>query len=449
MTTYSNPSEAVPDEAWRDVMRQVDVAYEELIAHQTELERKNVDLEQMRGFTESVLHAMSDALIVCDLAGSVERTNPAARELANPGGPAAEDELVGLSVEDLVQEEDRDKLRQALAAISGGASQGAETELVLRGGAVVEMKIAARRDRRRRLLGYVLIGRPIGELRRAYHELAKAHEALKEAQSSLMQSEKMASLGRLVAGVAHELNNPISFVNGNVHSIAKYIKKLETYFQRVRDGAEREELVRLREELRLDRAVEGLRETVDGALEGAERVADIVDSLKRFSADSRGAPQRFDLADITRVAATWVQKGTRLEARVGIEAPEAIFVEGRPGHIQQVLMNLLQNAIDANCEAGATTAVAVRIWTTGDEAVVSIADDGPGLSPDVEKRLFDPFFTTKPVGRGTGLGLSISFKIVQEHGGVLTCSNNPEGGAVFELRLPLQWSGKKETGDRE
>ena len=256
----------------------------------------------------------------------------------------------------------------------------------------------------------------------------------------------MASLGRLVAGVAHELNNPISFINGNVHAIAKYLTKLEAYFERVRLGAERSELVSLRQELKLDRAVEGLRETVDGALEGAERVADIVDSLRRFSADSRGAPQRFDLVEIARVSATWVLKGSRREAELAIDAPAPVLVEGRPGHIQQVLMNLVQNAADANAEAGSTRPIAVKVWEEGGQARVSVSDDGPGLSEDVQQRLFDPFFTTKPVGKGTGLGLSISFKIVQEHAGRLTGVNGPEGGAVFELRLPLDWSGEEMKG---
>ncbi|MEL6977816.1 MAG: ATP-binding protein [Pseudomonadota bacterium] len=447
MTIRAADTGGVPDDAWRDVMRQVEVAYADLIAHQTELERNNADLEEMRGFMESVLGAMSDALIVCDRHGGVERTNRALRALAlREPSDKDEDLAPGAPVEGLIAEADRETLRRALAAASSRPADSAATELRFATGAMAEVKIAARRDPRGRLLGYVLIGRPIGELRRAYRELEDAHEALKQAQSSLMQAEKMASLGRLVAGVAHELNNPISYVNGNVHSIARYLKKLETYFQRVRDGAAREELVSLRGELRLDRAVEGLRETVDGAIEGAERVAEIVDSLKRFSADGTGAPQAFDLAEIARVAAQWVRKGSRPEARFQVTAPKAVMVEGRAGHIQQVLMNLLENAADAHAEAGRETAVKIEVVQEGDGARLTVTDDGPGLSAEAEARLFDPFFSTKPVGHGTGLGLSICFKIVQEHGGALTAANRPEGGAVFALCLPAYWAGPAQTG---
>lgn len=438
MATQTSTQPPVSNDAWREVMRQVDLAYAELIAHQTELERKNADLEEMRAFMDSVLGAMSDALIVCNRYGRIEQVNRALETLADTEAP---DRLVGQPVETLVVESDRIALSEALATASGAASGGAAPELALRNGAVVEMKIAARRDPRKRLLGYVLIGRPIGELRRAYRTLEETHEQLKTAQSVLVQSEKMASLGRLVAGVAHELNNPISYINGNVHAIAKYLKKLETYFQRVRDGADRAELVRLRAELRLDRAVEGLRETVDGAIEGADRVADIVDSLRRFSADARGAPQRFDLAAVARVAAHWVEKGSKRPTVVEIETPQTAEIEGRAGHIQQVLMNLLQNAVDAQEETGAQTPIRMTVWRDAEEACVCVSDAGPGLSDAVAQRLFDPFFTTKPVGQGTGLGLSISFKIVQEHCGLLKAVNRAEGGARFELRLPTKWKG--------
>ena len=172
--TMSGPA---TDDAWRDVMRQVDAAYSELIAHQTELERKNTDLEHMRAFMESVLGAMSDALIVCDRVGRIEQTNGAFRSLTQMGEAAVAPTPAKGAIFDLVDARDREALRKAFAAASGAGVAALELELLT--GTPLEVKIAPRRDRRQRLLGFVLIGRPIGELRRAYRDLEEAHERLK------------------------------------------------------------------------------------------------------------------------------------------------------------------------------------------------------------------------------------------------------------------------------
>jgi two-component system sensor histidine kinase HupT/HoxJ len=304
------------------------------------------------------------------------------------------------------------------------------------GPAPFEVHAAPRLDARGRVVGTVLIGRPVGELRRTYEDLNEAHEKLKDAQDQLVHSEKMASLGRLVSGVAHELNNPISFVYGNAHALERYISRLETYFERVRLGASREELVALRGELKLDATVGRIREAVSGALEGAERVRDIVDSLRRFSADGRGQSEPFDLVATVQTSIGWVTKGREQHLTIDYDVPAELVVHGRSGHIQQVVMNIVQNACDS-IEKQAAQKISVRIVRDGADAVVRIADNGPGIAPEAQSKLFEPFFTTKPVGKGTGLGLSISYKMVRDHGGSLSAYNAPEGGAVFEMRLPV------------
>ena len=245
----------------------------------------------------------------------------------------------------------------------------------------------------------------------------------------------MASLGRLVAGVAHELNNPISFVLGNVHAFARYGERIAAYCQALHEGADAARLAALRAELRIDRILADLPSLIEGTLEGAERTRDIVDGLKRFSAVDRDAHQRFDLVEIIERAVTWVGRATSERFAVEKRLPPSLPMVGSAGQMQQVLMNLVQNAFDATAgREGARLSIDGRLDET--TIVVELADNGPGIDPEHLGKIFDPFFTTKPIGKGTGLGLSISYAIVEHHGGGLTADNAPGGGARFTLRLP-------------
>lgn len=430
------------DAAWIDVIRKMDSTYSELLKYQVELEEKNSDLEAMRAFIESVLGSMTDILIACNLQNQIMQTNAA---LIRRTGIAAQ-VLKGLNVTDLFAASDRDKLAAMLsAAATKMRTQRLELTLQTQDTPeILDIHAAPRTDPRGRIVGIVLIGRPIGELRRAYVELNSAHEKLIHAQEQLVHAEKMASLGRLVSGVAHEMNNPISFVYGNAHALERYVGRLEAYFEQVQAGAPRADLIRLRKELKVDKAVGNMREAIAGALEGAERVRDIVESLRRFSADGHGETQPFDLVGITRTALAWVIKGHEPRLRAVISAPERLIVEGRGGHIQQVLMNIIQNACDS-MENRKEGVIDIDISEETDHAVLKIGDQGSGMTPEAMLRIFDPFFTTKPVGKGIGLGLSISYKIVQQHGGTLTPMNKPNDGAIFEMRLPLLWRSVNEV----
>ena len=299
-----------------------------------------------------------------------------------------------------------------------------------------DISIAARIDDRSRMLGAVIIGRPLGELRRAYAELETSHRSLIDAQTQLVRNEKLASLGRLLAGVAHELNNPISFVYANAHALEKYITRFETYFERVEGGATRSELVALREDLKLDRELKNLRDAIEGARDGAERVRDIVADLRRLSVAGGESKERFDIAETAKVAARWVERGSKAGIGVTYSGEEHLMVLGNAGHVQQIVMNLVQNAIDALKDVEAPD-LRLHVAREGDRAVLTVSDNGPGIPDATAASIFDPFFTTKPVGQGTGLGLSISNKIAEEHGGRLT-HRNLETGSAFRLELPLE-----------
>jgi two-component system sensor histidine kinase HupT/HoxJ len=273
-------------------------------------------------------------------------------------------------------------------------------------------------------------------LRTAYEELQQAHDDLKRTQQQLLHSAKMASLGRLVAGVAHELNNPISFVLGNVHALRRYAERIQRYVDALHAGVPAEQLAGARAELRIDHVLADLAPLIDGTIEGAERTRDIVDGLKRFSAVDREPDRRFDLVAVVDRALKWVAKAAPAKLRVEVALPAGLPVVGSAATMQQVVMNLAQNALDAM--AGDPEP---RLEVAGHEedgwAVLTFRDHGPGVPPEHLPRLFEPFFTTKPVGKGTGLGLAIGYGIVERHGGTIAAANHPDGGAVFTLRLPL------------
>jgi len=423
------------DGIWLDVIRKMDEVYNDLLQYEVALEEKNATLEDTQQFISSVLTSMSDLLIVCSRAGVIESVNEALATLLGVDAST----LHGRPVFDLfADEESRQHAGRLFADQSGQAVE--DVEMLLRtanGSAIpVSLNCTPRYNGVGKMLGLVITGRPVGELRRAYQALRRAHEDLKTTQQQLIHSEKMASLGRLVAGVAHELNNPISFVYGNTLAMKRYAERLARYLAAIHDDMPRDEREALRQELRIDRLLDDLPSLIDGTAEGAERTRDIVDALKRFSATDRDERRAFDLVEVIERAVQWVCKATPNQFELGLSLPPSLAVMGSAGQIQQVVMNLVQNAADATEHARAR-----RLEISGrieeGAAVIEFHDSGPGIPAENIDKLFDPFFTTKPVGRGTGLGLAISYGIVERHGGRLAAGNHSKGGALFTLRLPL------------
>ncbi len=426
---------AAEDRVWLDVIHKMDEVYNDLLKYEVALEEKNAALEDTQQFISSVLTSMSDILIVCSRAGVVESVNQALLTLTGK----AEDELRGRPIFDLFADEaSRQRAQQHFAGHPGETLHDCELQIGAAAGVPVpvSMNCTPRFSAVGKLLGMVVTGRPVGELQRAYQALRRAHEELKHTQQQLLHSEKMASLGRLVAGVAHELNNPISFVLGNAVALRKYAGRIAEYLGSIQGGMTAAELERLKQELRIDRILADLPSLIDGTVEGAERTREIVDGLKRFSAVDRDEKERFDLVPVIERAVHWVAKAAPERFRVVLELPGPLMVAGSPGQMQQVAMNLAQNAVDATAGV-AEPRLDVVGRCEGDAAVIEFRDNGPGIAADNLVRIFDPFFTTKPVGKGTGLGLAISYGIVERHGGKLAAVNHADGGAVFSLRLPV------------
>ena len=431
--------EGVDESTWLDVIQKMDEVYSQLVADEIALEEKNAELEQSQQFIFSLLSAMSDVLVACNAHGVIEETNAALCELVGVG----DERLRGTTVYGLLADEASATRLRGVIDHTAPSRSGAVVEIELRdaqGQAVpVDLNCTPRMNSQGRRVGHVFVGRPMGEIKRAYHQLREAHEALKRTQQQLLHSEKMASLGRLVAGVAHELNNPISFVLGNVHALKRYSERLERYVAALHGGEDAAAVALLRKSLRIDHLLADLPSLIDGTLEGAQRTTDIVNGLKRFSAVDREERQPVDINAVIERAIHWVKKGTAPAFGVHWQAGPPCAVMGSAGQLMQVVMNLIQNAYDAT--ASAEDAPPPGLWIDGHlegrEVVLHFRDNGPGIPELHLSRIFDPFFTTKPVGKGTGLGLSISYGIVEQHGGSLSAANAPDGGAVFCLRLPV------------
>jgi len=431
---------SVVDEAtWMAVIGKMDEVYSQLIADEVVLEQRNAELEQTQQFVFGLLGAMSDVLVALDPQGHVEQTNAALCALVG----RSDAELQGRPVASLMATPDTALEIGRRLHMPQAAGDTTMLELALKGPTgepvPVEFNLSVRVNSNGRPIGHLLVGRPIGELRRAYRELREAHDKLKQAQQQLLHSEKLASLGRLVAGVAHELNNPISFLLGNVEALRKYTGRLQRYLEQVHRSELAPALAAQRAALRIDAALEDLPSVIEGMSEGAQRTADIVSALKRFSVVDREDRTRVDMLAVVERAIHWMKKGAAPDFSIDwVPPPGEWCTFGSSGQLLQVLMNLIQNAADA-CAGVPGGRLRIRVEAAPDGASMGLrfSDNGPGIAPEHLARVFDPFFTTKPVGKGTGLGLSISYGIVEQHGGHMSLGRSPLGGAEFLVQLPL------------
>lgn len=423
------------ENAWIEVIQKMDKVYADLVHYQVELEQKNAELEEAQQFIRSVLESMTEVLIVCDIQGRIVQVNQALEDFTGK----TESQLLRRPFNELFGLESQPLVGQFAEKLGSDAIVDCEVNLqTFEGGSIpLAMNCSSRYDVKGRLMGMVLIGRPVGELRRAYEALNKAHLELKQTQEQLVHSEKMASLGRLVAGVAHELNNPISVVFGNMHALKRYGHRITDYLAEVGEHIDPDLHQRLRESHRIDRIEADMGPLIDGTMEGAERISKIVLDLRRYSGIQKENPEPFDLHQAVLTATQWVIKAAREKPDVTYQLPDELVIRGRQGQVHQILINLVQNAIDV-MEGQQPPRLEIACNRQGESASITVHDNGPGIPEADLNKLFDPFFTTKAVGKGTGLGLYISYGLARDMGGDLMAGNHPQGGAVFTLRLPLE-----------
>ena len=276
------------------------------------------------------------------------------------------------------------------------------------------------------------------QLRGANEELQAAYRNLQHTQMQLIQREKMASVGQLVAGVAHELNNPIGFVYSNVSTLEDFVRRLRAMLDVYRElplpEAQGKRAAGQWEALKVDYALRYLDSMTQGIREGAERARKIVRDLRVFARTDDDAWQAVDLHAELESSLTLLNHLIKDRVTVHRKFGELPAVECVRSQIDQVFLNLLANAAQAIAGTGELT---VQTRQENGSAVVSITDTGPGIPPAVIGRVFDPFFTTKPVGEGTGLGLSISYEIIKKHRGEILAASPPGQGATFTVRIPV------------
>ncbi len=445
----------------------------------TERKRAQEKLQESYNLLQAISEGTTDSIFVKDLQGRYLSINSAGAQAMGK----AIDEILGKNDTELLSPETaRQRMKNDHRILLEGETQLLEEEIVplnadsplsqprtyltsktvyrsAQGYAIGLIGVA--RDISDRVEAETALRDTVERLHRTSRELQEKNQQLQttltqlqQTQTQLIQSEKMSSLGQMVAGIAHEINNPVNFISGNLGYVRDYLQNLldlvELYRQQY--GETDPIIADKLEDIELDFLQEDLQKILGSMKVGTDRIRDIVQSLRTFS--------RLDEAEMKQVnihegieSALLILQG-RLKATV--ERPEIDIipefgllpgVECYAGQLNQVFMNLLNNAIDAleqkyNRKLGEIPpeSPTIRILTsvTGDRVTIRIIDNGPGMTPETQSRLFDPFFTTKPVGKGTGLGLSVCYQIiVEKHQGKISCHANPDLGAEFVIEIPI------------
>lgn len=279
------------------------------------------------------------------------------------------------------------------------------------------------------------------ELTQKNEEIKAQRDELEKTQGKLIHSEKMASLGVLTAGIAHEINNPINFVYAGVNSLTRDfedIMKVIIALIKTEKNQDAEKTLdtfhKLRSEYEFDTAVDAVNQTLSDIRIGAERTAEIVEGLRNFSRSEREEWGSVNLHKTIEGVLLLLRNKYKNHVQIHKEFDPSIGeIDGKAGKLNQVFMNIVSNAIDAIEQNGTIT---IKTQKRGNFVNVIVTDSGKGMPIDIQNRIFDPFFTTKDIGKGVGLGLSITFGIIQEHNGSVEVKSKPNEGSQFTVTLP-------------
>lgn len=420
--------------------------------HTEEKERHLTALSEAETRTRSILDTAADGILAFDAQGKIESMNKAAERLF---GYVAGD-AIGSDIRGLVDAEDKPTDAHPITLLLGnmeeeGVGTLSEVECRRLDGMVFPAEIAVRRMPLIGHTAYVCMVRDITERRRAElalweerDRLQALNEKLQEAQSQLLQADKMASIGQLAAGVAHEINNPMAFIGSNLGSLRDCIPDLldvvAAYEQFVDPilvafPENQAAVSRAKEAADLAYLRDDLPQLLDETRDGVTRVRKIVQDLKEFSHVGVAEWHPADLHSGLDSTLNLVWNELKYKAQVVKEYGQLPPVECVLSQVNQVFMNLLVNAAHAIEEKGTIT---IRSDVQDGMAWVEIEDTGSGISPEHMKRIFEPFFTTKPVGKGTGLGLSLCYGIAKKHGGRIEVSSEVGRGSAFRVWLPIR-----------
>ncbi len=272
-------------------------------------------------------------------------------------------------------------------------------------------------------------------------ELKKANEELKQTQAMMVHSEKMRSLGELVAGIAHEINNPINFIYGNIIHLERYSKNMLDLIDKYSQADDslpenkKQELLALKKEFDIEFLKEDIKDLLDSCKEGTERTKKIILDLKNFSRLEESVLTEFDIPKEIDTTLNILRNKLKNRITVHKNYPDDLpKIEVYGGQLNQVFMNILDNAQYA---IEGTGDIFIDIAFERKNVIIEIRDTGKGVDQKNMNKIFDPFYTTKPIGEGTGLGLSIAYKVVQNHGGTMSVTSEAQKGTAFKIVLPI------------
>jgi two-component system NtrC family sensor kinase len=286
-----------------------------------------------------------------------------------------------------------------------------------------------------------------GSLQAALKELQKTHDDLKSVQTQLLQSEKFSAIGQLAAGIAHEINNPIGFININMQTLEQYavhyselltiLSGMEKACREKNDQKISEMMAsweKIRQKTNFDFIRDDIVNLIKESQEGAEKIRKIIMDLRAFASPDKGIVDLVNLQGLIESILNVVWNEIKYKAELKREYGQVPPISCDPQKIGQVFVSLLINASQSIKGKGVIT---VRTYSDTDNAYVDICDTGCGIPPENITRIFDPFFTTKPVGQGLGLGLSVSYDIIKKHGGTITFKTQTGQGTTFTVKLPV------------
>ena len=287
------------------------------------------------------------------------------------------------------------------------------------------------------------------ELQQKNKELEAAYQNLEQTKDQLLQSDKLASIGQLAAGVAHEINNPVGYISSNLSSLKNYIDDLISIIDTIQlpisnknYASVTESLEKIKSETEYDYIKQDLPELLEQSLDGVKRVKQIVQDLKDFS---HADEEEWHLSDLHKgIDSTLniVNNEVKYKADIVKDYSDIPNIECIPAQLNQVFMNLLVNAAHAIKERGTIT---IKTWADQNNVFISVSDTGQGIAQENLRKLFDPFFTTKPVGEGTGLGLALSYGIIERHSGEISVESTVGKGTTFTIRLPISHHSQNEN----
>jgi PAS domain S-box-containing protein len=415
----------IPENAWIEIIRSMEKIYAQLANTQAEMEAKSRELERTKEFLDNVIDSMINALVVADEKGIIKMANKALVRLLG----YSHDELVGQSLKMLHKRGDGPALYEGSGPwgelLQRGAIRDVEMIWQRKSGEQVPVMVSAGvvRDAAGDVAGVVKVAQDLTMTKKLLaeaeaaasaeraksFELQRAYRELQALQEHIIHSEKMSSLGRMAAGVAHEINNPLGGILVFAHLLMEEIPQ----------GSQ-------------------LRPAVDWVVKEATRCREIVKGLLGFSRAEKQQEADVQLADV-------------LNATLSVLGSQAIFhnvrivqklepnlptLKGDAGRLQQAFMNIILNAAQAMNGRGVLT-IGTAWERPQNLLVVSIGDTGCGIPPEHLSRIFEPFFTTKPPGEGSGLGLAVTYGIIQQHGGSIEVQSAPGKGSTFTIKLPL------------